>query len=77
MINLGNEARMKPARERGGQLALALHRRDALGVGVPVAARLDAGVGPILGARSAASRCLDGGRVMTPAPIVFLVDVDR
>ena len=57
------------ARQRRGQLALARHRRDAVPGGLRIAARPD----PRLGSH----RARDGGRVMSVAPIVFLVDVDN
>src|SRR4029453_9560689 len=60
------------ARDDGGKLALALYRRDAVRVSLPVVARLDHRLGPVGGHGTAATRPPDGGRIMTPAPIVFL-----
>ena len=71
VLNLGKEARMNLPGPGRRQLALALHRGDAVRVGLRVAARPDSA------ASATPRRRSDGGRIMTPAPIVFLVDVDN
>src|SRR5262245_6043925 len=67
----------EPAGDGGRQLALAVYRKHAVAVGLPVLAGPDTGLGPVGGYGDTPHPGLRNGRTMSAAPVVFLVDVDN